>query len=229
MHRIRNAFVTRGWEAVFAVPIAAGALLRFVFMFADNTVGPDEANYIQTGHNLFSGKGFTFLGEPNLHFPPLLPIILGLMEKVLPNGHTAVLLLTFTTGVALIPILGLLAYRVSGRKAAVLALWIGALSPGLAFIPARDAGGSESPGALIVFLALLLAVGTGDWRKRPTLWASLGCGVLVGLAYLMRPESILAGIIIGLILLVRTVGGEVNRSIFTLDNLKRSAAVSAAA
>lgn len=211
-----------------AAPFVVGVFLRVMFAWTDNVVGPDESAYLGTGASIWRGDGIVYRNQPQLHFPPLLPIILGGLGKVLPEPHHATVLVTFITSVALMVVLALLAHRIAGRRAAELTLWIVALSPGLSATLARNAGGSEAISALVMFGAGLLAVGSGRWDDRPTVLRSFLIGLLVGAGYLLRPENIPLAAVFGLILAVRAVGGRVNRTIFTVKNAGRVAALAVA-
>jgi hypothetical protein len=204
------------------VPIAVGVLIRVVFAYTDNLVGPDEAAYLGTGANIWNGKGIVYRGGPELHFPPLLPVILGAIAKVTPEPHHATVLVTFVSSCALLAIVGALAWRISGRRAGILALWIGALSPGIGVNLAKGTGGSEAIYAAVLCGAALVAIGKrGTWDERPSLIRAGFVGVLIGAAYLFRPEGILISAVFGVVLGLRAIGGRLQRSAFTAANLRR--------
>ena len=209
-------------------PIAVGVLIRLVFAYTDNVVGPDEAAYLGTGRSLWTGHGMTYRGAPELHFPPLLPLILGGLAKLTPEPHHATVLVTFLASCALLPIVGALAWRISGRRAGVLTLWIAALSPGIGVNLARGTGGSEALYAALLCGAALAAIGRGGWDTPPTLWRAASVGLLVGAAYLLRPEGILISAVFGVVLGVRAVGGRIGRDALTVRNLRRLVATGVA-
>lgn len=202
-------------------PITIGVLIRMLFAIADNIVGPDEAAYLGTGYNIWHGNGIIYRGSPELHFPPLLPILLGGLALITPEPHHATVLVTFIASVAIMPVAGALANRIAGDRARVLALWIVALSPGLHVNLARGTGGSEALYALIMLSAALVTVGTGRWDDPPSLRRCFSVGVLVGIAYLVRPEGILIVSVFGVLLGIRILGGRLRRSAFTAPNLRR--------
>ncbi len=212
----------------YLAPFVVGVVIRVAFAWTDNVVGPDESAYIGTGLNIWRGKGVVYRGQPQLHFPPLLPAILGGLAKVLPEPHHATVLLTFVTSIALMAILAMLAQRIAGRSAAALTLWIAALSPGLSATLARNAGGSEGISAAVMFGAALLAIGSGKWDDRPTVVRAFVVGLLVGAGYLLRPENIPLAAVFGLVLALRAVGGRVGRSTFTFANVRRVLALAVA-
>jgi hypothetical protein len=204
------------------VPIAVGVLIRLVFAYTDNVVGPDEAAYLGTGASIWSGKGIMYRGSPELHFPPLLPVILGALAKITPEPHHATVIVTFVASCALLLIVGALAWRISGRRAGVLALWIGALSPGIGVNLARGTGGSEAIYAAVMLGAALVTIGRrGRWDDAPSLLRAAAVGLLIGAAYLFRPEGILISAVFGVVLGIRAIGGRVERSAFTAANMRR--------
>ena len=219
-----------GHEVPMAVvaPIAVAVALRVLFAFTDNVVGPDEAAYLETGRNIWDGKGIVYRGHAQLHFPPLLPTILGGLAQITPEPHHATVLFSFLTSVGLVAILGAIAWRVAGRVAGVLVLWIAALSPGLNVHLARGSGGSEAPYAFLIFAAALVAIGSGRWDEPPTVLRSFFVGLLVGAAYLVRPEGIALVAVFGVILAVRAVGGRIGRHIFLLANVRKVGALAVA-
>jgi hypothetical protein len=202
-------------------PLVVAVMLRVVFAYTDNVVGPDEAAYLGTGHNIWHGHGITYRGSPELHFPPLLPVVLGFLAKLTPEPHHATVLVTFLSSVALVPILGALAWRIGGRRAGVLALWIAALSPGLNVNLARGTGGSEALYTALLCGAALLAVGHGAWNEPVSLRRAAVIGGLVGLAYLVRPEGIAISAVFGFVLGLRAIGGRISRDAFSPANLRR--------
>lgn len=204
-----------------AVPVGVAVAIRLLFAYTDNVVGPDEAAYLGTGQNIWSGKGITYEGSAQLHFPPLLPALLGLLAKVLPEPHHATVLVTFVSSVAVVAIVGALAWRLAGRRAGVLALWIAALSPGLSVILARGTGGSEALYVAVMCGAALVAVGRNGWEAPPSLPRAAAVGALVGVAYLLRPEGVAIAAVLGVVLGVRAIGGRVERAALTTANLRR--------
>ncbi len=217
----------RGRDVPLAVvaPLAVAVGIRIVFALTDNVVAPDEAAYLGTGENIWAGRGITYRGNPELHFPPLLPILLGALAKLTPEPHDATVILTFIASTVLVVVVGALAWRVAGRRAGILAMWAAALSPALSVTFTRGAGGSEAPYALLLFAAALVAVGRGRWDEPPTWRAAAGVGALVGAAYLVRPEGIATVAVFGAILAVRAVGGRLQRDAVTAANLRRIGAL----
>jgi hypothetical protein len=211
------------------VPIAVGILVRLVFAYTDNVVGPDEAAYLGTGANIWRGHGITYQNGPELHFPPLLPALLGALAKITPEPHHATVIVTFVSSCALLVIIGALAWRISGRRAGVLALWIAALSPGIGVNLVRGTGGSEAIYAAVMCGAALVAVGRrGEWDEPPSLLRAVAVGLLIGAAYLLRPEGVLISAVFGVILGLRTIGGRLCRDALTGTNVRRFVATGVA-
>jgi hypothetical protein len=206
------------------VPFAVGVFVRLLFAYTDNVVGPDESAYLGTGASFWAGDGLMYRGSPELHFPPLLPVLLGALAKVTPEPHHATVIVTFLASVALLPILAALAWRIGGRRAGILALWIVALSPGLGVNLARGTGGSEALYVAVMCGAALVVAGPrGAWNEPASLRRAAAVGGLIGVAYLIRPEGIAISAVFGVILGLRAIGGRLERSAFTAANLRRLA------
>ena len=105
----------------------------------------------------------------------------------------------------ILPIAGI-AYLVAGRRAAVLAAWIAALCPAITFLP-LSAGGSLGLFSLLTVTALWLGFGCAYWSPRRAALGAAGCGVLVGLAYLTRPEGLFYSVVLVGVLALPALGG----------------------
>ena len=71
--------------------VSAAVLLRLALsLYFPRVVWGDESGYLLLGHNLVAGNGFTYTGYPELHFPPLHPLFVGLLSLMagrLGNGE----------------------------------------------------------------------------------------------------------------------------------------------
>jgi 4-amino-4-deoxy-L-arabinose transferase-like glycosyltransferase len=184
----------------FAVPVGvavlAGFALRVAIGLTDDAPSTDETAYLRSGISLIEGDGFERSGHPELHFPPFVPFLLGLASRVV-DAHVGAVVLTCVAGTALILPLALLARRLVGPGAGVVTAWVAALAPGLATMPAARGAGSEAEYALLVVTALWLVVSAADHRGRPRLIRVAGAGLLIGLAYLTRPEGLFLALPLG--------------------------------
>lgn len=203
-------------KRAFALWVGAALLaalgLRIAIGATDDAATTDETAYLRSGTALVDGEGFERAdGQPELHFPPLAPLMLGLAGRVFPDPHTGTVWLTILAGTALVLPAALLARRIAGTLAGITTAWVAALAPGLSTMLTHRGAGSEAEYALLVLSAVWLGVTAGDhqgWRQRLRV---AGGGLLVGLAYLTRPEGLFFALPIGVALVVAATRREVGR------------------
>lgn len=172
---------------IVAAMIAAVAL-RLGLMGLARGAFDDPDNYLPLARSVAAGQGFVLNGRPTAYRPPLYPILLAPIVRVLgdrPDLGIAVLHLIL--GAATVGLTALAARRwgVSPWRAAAAA-WIVALDPVLAW-QARSVM-TETPSAALV--AAILASLADPRRKSDVL-----SGVLLGLAGLCRPSLLPAGLL----------------------------------
>jgi Dolichyl-phosphate-mannose-protein mannosyltransferase len=182
---------------VVGAAVVAGLALRIAIGLTDDAPSTDETAYLRSGLALVDGEGFVRNGRPELHFPPFVPLLLGLASKVFSNPHTGTVVLTCLASTVLIVPLALLARRIAGPVAGGATAWVAALGPGLSTTFVNRGAGSEAEYVLLVVTALWLVVGAGDRRGWPRLAWAAGAGLLVGLAYLTRPEGLFVAVPLG--------------------------------
>jgi hypothetical protein len=204
----------RRFGALVLAAVLVGLALRVAIGLTDDAPATDETAYLRSGVSLVEGDGFAREGHPELHFPPLVPFLLGLASRVVDDPHTGTVALTCVASTALIVPLSLLGRRVAGPAAGVATAWIAALAPGLSTGLVNRGAGSEAEYLLLVTSATWLVVAAADhrgWRRHLRVG---GGGLLVGLAYLTRPEGLFVAVPLGLAVLVlarRGAGGRRRR------------------
>ena len=184
------------WLLVAALVV--GGALRVVVGLTDDAPTSDETAYLGSGTSLVDGDGFARGGRPELHFPPFVPFLLGMASKVFADPHTGAVWVSIVAGTAAIAPLALLARRLAGDLAGGAAAWVAALAPGLATLPATRGSGSEAVYVLVIVTALWLVASSASHVGIPRLVRVAGSGLMVGLAYLTRPEGLFVAAPIGL-------------------------------
>ncbi|MGZ4736869.1 MAG: ArnT family glycosyltransferase [Acidimicrobiia bacterium] len=199
---------TGAYALLLALAVFVGVVVRASLAVGDHVSSPDEASYLISGLNFWSGHGFTTLaGTPEVHFPPGLPFLLGgIHELVGGDPHSATSIATIVTSVLVILPLAGIARLVAGRRAAVLTAWIASLCPALAIVP-LGSGGSAGPFTLLVITALWLALRSRSWSGLGALTAAAACGVVTGLAFLTRPEGLFYAVVLIPVLVLPALGG----------------------
>lgn len=189
------------------LPLVVGGLLRVVIGLADDVPTTDATAYLRSGESIWAGDGFRREGEPELHFPPLVPVVLGGAEELLGDPLTALVVVTIVSGTLLLVPLAGVGRFLGGDAAGLAAAWVGALCPALSTVASNQGGGSEGPYLLVVLSALWLALLTTRWQGGRAVAGSLGVGLLTGAAYLTRPEGILFAAVFVPVLAVGGLGG----------------------
>lgn len=198
----------RTYAILLLLAVIVGAAVRAFFSTGNDIASADETAYLTSGLNVWAGHGFTTLsGAAETHFPPGLPFMLGGIHEIIGGDpHNASTILTLlTTTLVLLPIAGI-TRLVAGRRAGVLAAWIAALSAALVIVPLYS-GGSSGPFTLCLVTALWLALRSPSWSPRTGLWASAACGLLVGFAFLIRPEGFFYTLLLVPVLVLPVLGG----------------------
>lgn len=174
--------------APLAAIAAAGLALRLGYIALTPHLRGfgDSLFYHSIAGAIASGRGFvdpTFGTATALH-PPLLPLWLAFVWKLGGHGWVAQRISLAILDSAAIPVIGLIAHRVSGRRAALVAATLAALYP--VFVSADTAVMPEGPFGLLVALGLLQAL-----SLRATAPRAIALGVTIALAGLTRSEGLL--------------------------------------
>lgn len=163
----------------------------------DKVPSVDGLAFLEVGKNLIGGRGYVRQGSAELHFPPVVPVSIGVLHRVFGSDMAAVRAWGLITGLAVFATITLLARRLSDDDGvAVAAAWLAATVPGLSIVIARAGGGSEAPALALLLVALWLVVGVLRRPSRPAP-RLVGAGALCALAYLTRPESLVPAVVLG--------------------------------
>ncbi len=199
----------RRYWLLLLVPFALGAALRVGLAWSDQVINNDTTAYLESGRSLLDGEGYSRYGVPQLHFPPVTPVLLGAAWDLTGDPEAAFDLVVVVSGLLLIFPVAALARRLGGDLAGLGAATAVALAPGLAVIPSSAGGGSENVYAslLMTTVCLVVAVGDATGRRRAALAAL--AGVTGGLAYLTRPEGLL---LVALMVMAAALGAVPGRA-----------------
>jgi 4-amino-4-deoxy-L-arabinose transferase-like glycosyltransferase len=170
----------------------------------------DASYYHWQGRALSEGLGFidpilwfnTGRLEPSAGHVPLYSSFLGVVSWFGAQGVTAHRVASSLVGVAAVIVIALVARKLAGDRAGLLAGGIGALYPQLWINDGMLL--SESLAALMVAITLLVAY---TFWERPTLWWAAGLGAAIGLTSLARAEQLLlfAFAVLPLVLFLRDI------------------------
>lgn len=186
----------RTFAAVLSA-IAAGALalrLVYVYLHSGASIRGDALTFWLDGAHVADGQGFqrAFEPEPTAEHPPLHVLLLAALHRVGIHGYNDQKLLMCLVGTATVVVIALVARRVGGDRAGLLAGAIGALYPPLWLLDGTLM--SETPYALAIAAVVLCAYAT---LRAPSPWRWAGLGALIALATLTRAEAIaLVGLLV---------------------------------
>jgi 4-amino-4-deoxy-L-arabinose transferase-like glycosyltransferase len=159
--------------------------------------------YARVAENLAAGRGYMSVHEVGKHLinPPLYAWLISLFVRLGANAEAAGRTISLVCGVPLPPMIFLFARRLYGARAAWCAGVLSAVHPVLVVISAAVLTESLyfllSFGALWCFTELLEL---RSWRP------AAGAGVLMGLAYLTRPEALIFVVIFSAALVLANRG-----------------------
>lgn len=174
--------------------------LRIPYALAPHVAFSDESYYLFLARGLFeSGSYSYYAGRPELHFPPLFPILLGVLHWIIPSWEVVTRIAYVIFG-GLIPLpVYTLGSRMYGRRVGALAGLLAAVIP--AFTSGLLLAESLSE-PLFLFLLFCgvdrLHAAWIDRRPRDHVFA----GALLSLSYLTRPEALVHAFAGGVLLLL---------------------------
>lgn len=176
-------------EPVWLGAIALVALaVRIVLALQPHVLQADEGAYVWLGRNLVTGRGFTFIGIPEVHYTPLFPALCGLVYLLLGSLEAASKVCFVVFGTGLVVPVYLLARAIYGVREARLAGLLVAALPAVTSHVLYWGSMSEPLYLFLLFWGLWLvwrAWHEGGWKLHA------GAACLLSLAYLTRPEGLI--------------------------------------
>ncbi len=161
-------------------------------------VGNDEAVYLLSGKNFLSGNGYTFpLGEPQLHHPPLFPIITGIIDFFIGNLEVSSMVSYIIFGTFLIIPVYLLAREIYGEKVACISSLLLCVLPAVSVKIPFWCSMAEPPTIFFLYWGLYFAFVA---LKCNTLRAYSLSAAFFALTSLTRPDGFVYFLTIGLFL-----------------------------
>jgi hypothetical protein len=173
--------------------IAGAALvlrLVYVLLLSDDLRGEGDSRFYSEEATLLArGEGFAdplAPDEPTALHPPLLPLLLALPARLGANGYLAQRASLTLLGAATVVVVALLARRLAGDRAGVLAGMLAAVYP-----VAIAADGAVMPEALFGVLVVVALLAGYRYRDTITVRRAALLGGVCGLAALTRSEGLL--------------------------------------
>jgi 4-amino-4-deoxy-L-arabinose transferase-like glycosyltransferase len=180
----------RGWSGIIsqrpyaclAVAIVLATAIRLYLVSQYYCISSDGVRYIEAARDFYAGRITAGLSST---YPPLYPIMIAAVYPLIGDWERAGQIWSLLGGVlVLVPLFALLR-RIYGTNVAVLASFLAAMAPFLARYSAHVR--TEIPFIFLSTVALLLF----HSGIRSRLWRDFFYGgLIVGLAYLLRPEAV---------------------------------------
>jgi 4-amino-4-deoxy-L-arabinose transferase-like glycosyltransferase len=186
--------------------ITALTLRVLWWFFYPFVISNEGAEYARLAQNLIAGRGYVgMMGGPHVFFPPLYPLLIGVIAWFGGSEEFAARLISLVSGVGLVAVVYLLARRAFDKHVATIAGVLAACHPLLVAI-------SISVYSESLFLFLLIAgtffavdaLGTRSVKRAAM------AGVMFGFAYLTRPEGIAFAMLFAGLLASRAVWARHN-------------------
>jgi len=187
----------RRYRWILAVVILVGLALRVAWVLwvsrEPQDIFLDPTRYLGYAREIAAGRGFTepLTGQATAYYPPGYPWFLGIITWVskpfTDEPWLVAGLVQAVLGAASIGLVATVTKRLAGPVAAVVAAVVFALYPNLIFHTGALLGETLYNFLFLAFLALLLS---RPWDAAFSTLRILGCGVLLGLAVMVRPISL---------------------------------------
>ena len=163
----------------------AGLSFRLVlcFIFANEIIpGPDQMQEIMLGRKFAAGQFYCVL---DVYWAPVSPILIGLVSSFIDSPMVPAAIVSILTGSLIVPLTYIFVLQSYGRREALIASALAIFFPH--FINSIFALGSEN-----IFIVLMLGVLIVAWNalRSGSKLLYLAEGILLGFAYLTRPEAI---------------------------------------
>jgi 4-amino-4-deoxy-L-arabinose transferase-like glycosyltransferase len=183
--------------AGFAIRVAYALIADVPQGFGDDVWFHSVANGLVHGRGFsdpfqsLSSTGAIVFGNagdpiPTAFHPPLFPALLAIPSALGFDSYTAHQIVSCALGAGTVAVVGLVARRLAGDRAAIAAAGVAAVF--LPFVTRESLLMSESLYGLLIALALLAAL---RLRDQPTTVRALALGAAIGLAALTRQEALL--------------------------------------
>lgn len=187
----------RRYRAAVIVAALVGLALRLAWVGwasrAPSSIFLDPARYLGYGDQIARGNGMveSLTGDPTAYYPPGYPWFVGIIDwassPLTDAPWLAVAYVQAVLGAASVLLVAHVARRLAGPVAGVVAAVLFALYPNLVFHTGAVLGETLYNFLFLAFLAVLV---DRPWSVRFSTRRALACGVLLGLAVMVRPISL---------------------------------------
>ncbi|MBI4846222.1 MAG: glycosyltransferase family 39 protein [Candidatus Omnitrophica bacterium] len=202
--------------------IIVGFILSVLLLTKDYFIYNDGACYAISGKNLFSGNGYECFGKPQLWFPPLYPILIGVADLIVKDLEFAVHLVSIMAFLISIPLFFMAAELMFNARVACFASVIFVVNKLM-----LEISYSGFPHALDVLLAIIIIYYGVHILKNTILdikkFFILGC--LFGFSMLNRAENIITFFSVSMVLAIYKKGWQFKRLKYFMITLLVAASI----
>ena len=190
--------VTNSSKAIFLLLLLAFALRLGWMLYNTQAIENEGTEYARIAQNLLAGKGYVgLLGGPESMFPPLFPFLIAASSLVTRDTEMAGRLVSIVMGSLLVLPVFFMGEKLFGRRVAYLAAALIAVHPLLVALSASVY--VESTYLTLLFASLYFGMRVLDFDG---VKQAFFCGLMLGLAYLTRPEGLAYGFLVGFFMLL---------------------------
>jgi len=174
---------------VIVTMMATAGILAWTRVPDDPVITNDGCSYALTAKSLVEGKGYTYLGKPNVLFPPAYPFLIAAVytfDKNIESSATSAAMISWVLTVIPVYLIALLLFG-ENFVARILLMLTLVLSPEFN----RNAGRvlSETTFILLFYTALFFFILFHMKTKKPKVIHNAIIGSIFALSFLARPEG----------------------------------------
>jgi 4-amino-4-deoxy-L-arabinose transferase-like glycosyltransferase len=172
---------------LLAVLAVAGILRIYWAVTHAGAIENEGAEYCRLAENLLGGRGYVgvITNSGQLNFPPLYPLLIAGLSLVVRKSELAGRVISLVAGIGLVWGVYLVCRHVYGRRVALIGALTVALHP--VFIALSMSVYSEGPYLALTVFGLYWVLRAAADRR---IVSGVIAGLLLGLAYLVRPEAL---------------------------------------
>ena len=186
---------TYRWVLGVITAVALALRVAWVQWVARPPVGPfiDPSRYLGMADQIARGHGMVepFTGSPTAYYPPGYPWFVGIVQwttaPFTSEVWRAVGLVQAGLGAGCVLLVAMVTRRLAGPVPALVAAGLFAIYPNLVFHSGAVMGETLYNTCFLAFLAVVFA---RPWGEGFTVRRAVACGVLLGLAIMVRPISV---------------------------------------
>ncbi len=187
--KLTQFFDKRDFLIVLFLALASfsiGLISLYFFHFVGSDGGGDGIVHAFSGRNLFSGEGFSVRGAPQLDFPPLYPILIGIFWVMSRHLEFSGQIVSVLAQSLLVIPLYYLVRNMYGKKVALICALFIIVCPPLVFASTEI----RTEALYTLLLATSVSLGWKALHTRDLIWAIL-TGLAIGSAFLTYPMGII--------------------------------------